>query len=277
MSGSYYYQMLFKLLFRSQRLAAARTYKQSSAPYLVVAAPICFAATASCEEAPRQDRIRGAYENKIRFFSPPEKIFETFATSKDENGKLVMTYADFFRALTPYNYTEIKDNKGYFERFKPDVLRVADANGDGVISFPEFIFFITVLQLPMGLMAKEFAKADPKELKMNREQFSKTCSTLRKKTIIGKKQTNKSSGLIPDARHVSTNEDDLAAAYEQICNELFKGRSHCTLKDFIDFRDKLKQALRHYEFHQYGLVAEDRETITAEDFAKSLLVCLPPN
>jgi hypothetical protein len=53
MSGSYYYQMLFKLLFRSQRLAAARTYKQSSAPYLVVVAPICFAATASCEEAPR--------------------------------------------------------------------------------------------------------------------------------------------------------------------------------------------------------------------------------
>ncbi len=38
--------------------------------------------TAECAEVSRQDRIRGVYENKIRFFSPPEKIFETFATVK---------------------------------------------------------------------------------------------------------------------------------------------------------------------------------------------------
>lgn len=140
---------------------------------------------AECEEAPRQDRIRGTYENKIRFFSPPEKIFETFAHSKDADGKLVMSYADFFRALTPYNYTEIKDNKPYFEKYQPDVLKVADANGDGVISFPEFLFFITLLQLPIGLLAKEFAKVDAKEMKMTREQFTKTFTNLRKKTLLG--------------------------------------------------------------------------------------------
>ncbi len=74
---------------------------------------------AECEEGDvsRQDKIRGNYENKIRFFSPPEKIFETFAHSKDKDGNLVMSYADFFRALTPYNYTEIKDNKEYFEKY----------------------------------------------------------------------------------------------------------------------------------------------------------------
>ena len=36
-------------------------------------------------EASTADRIRGNYENKVRFFSPPEKIFETFSTQKDEN------------------------------------------------------------------------------------------------------------------------------------------------------------------------------------------------
>lgn len=116
----------------------------------MICAPLIYKIASSsdsgeCEEAPRQDRIRGSYENKIRFFSPPEKIFETFAHNKDADGKLVMSYADFFRALTPYNYTELKDNKPYFEKFKPDVLTVADANGDGVISFPEFLFFITIL------------------------------------------------------------------------------------------------------------------------------------
>jgi hypothetical protein len=98
-----------------------------------------------CEEAPRTDRIRGTYENKIRFFSTPEKIFETFASEKSEDGKLVMTYSDFFRALTPYTYTEMRDNKHYFERFKPDIIKVADCNNDGVISFPEFFFFVTIL------------------------------------------------------------------------------------------------------------------------------------
>ena len=75
---------------------------------------------ADCE-ASTADRIRGNYENKIRFFSPPEKIFETFASQKDESGHLVMTYGDFFRALTPYNYGEIKSNAEYLEKFKDRV------------------------------------------------------------------------------------------------------------------------------------------------------------
>lgn len=100
---------------------------------------------AYCEEAPRQDRIRGTYENKIRFFSPPEKIFETFASVKTEDGNLVMSYQDFFKSLTPYNYTTLKDNKSYFEKYNPEIMKVADVNLDGVISFPEFFFFITIL------------------------------------------------------------------------------------------------------------------------------------
>ena len=36
--------------------------------------------TVLCGPAPRKDLIRGEYENKIRYFSPPEKIFETFAS-----------------------------------------------------------------------------------------------------------------------------------------------------------------------------------------------------
>jgi hypothetical protein len=121
-----------------------------------------------CAEAPRQDRIRGTYENKIRFFSPPEKIYETFASVKNEDGKLVMSYSDFFRALTPYNYTEFKSNKEYFEKYNPDILKVADVNGDGVISFPEFFFFITILQLPDSLLHHEFAKFDPINLKLSK-------------------------------------------------------------------------------------------------------------
>ncbi len=48
------------------------------------------------------------------------------------------------------------------------------------------------------------------------------------------------------------------------------------MTDFINFREKLKLALRHYEFHSYEIQG-DSETISAEDFAKSLLVYLPQN
>ena len=110
---------------------------------------------------------------------------------------------------------------------------------------------------------------------MNRDQFTKTFTNLRKKTLLGQKQTNK-SGIL-DARNISAKEEDFLAANDEIIRQLFTGREHSTLKDFIDFREKLKTALRHYEFHQYGLVDEEKEAISVEDFAKSLLVCLPLN
>ena len=61
---------------------------------------------ALCEEPGTADRIRGKYENKIRFFAPPEKIFETFSSIKSEehDHKTYMTYADFFKSLTPYSF-----------------------------------------------------------------------------------------------------------------------------------------------------------------------------
>lgn len=52
-----------------------------------------------------RDKIRGEYENKIKRSSPPEKIFETFASFKNKDGKLYMTHSDLFKALCPFNYT----------------------------------------------------------------------------------------------------------------------------------------------------------------------------
>ena len=80
-----------------------------------------------------------------------------------------MSYSDFFRALTPYNYTEMKSTKPYFDKYNPSILKIADVNGDGVISFPEFFFFITILQLPDSILQQEFAKFDPKSMKLSKQ------------------------------------------------------------------------------------------------------------
>jgi hypothetical protein len=45
-----------------------------------------------------------------------------------------MTYEDFFNALTPYNYQKPKDNKKYFQKYKPqveEIMQIADVDKDG--------------------------------------------------------------------------------------------------------------------------------------------------
>ena len=48
--------------------------------------------------------LRGEYENKIRRFSPPELIFDVFATIY-EKGDLLMTMRDLLKAICFYNYS----------------------------------------------------------------------------------------------------------------------------------------------------------------------------
>ena len=101
-----------------------------------------------CEEASRADKIRGGYENKIRFFAPPEKMFEIFSTLKTQDGECRMSYADFLRTMTPYNYGELYDEEfinDYLKENSPRLLKKVDVNSDGEISFTEFFFFMLLL------------------------------------------------------------------------------------------------------------------------------------
>lgn len=71
-------------------------------------------------------------------------------------------------------------------------------------------------------------------MRMNKQQFSKTLTDLRKKTLLGQKQTNK--GFIPDARLISAKEEEFLQTNEEIVETLFDGKSYYTLSDFIEFR-----------------------------------------
>ena len=61
---------------------------------------------------------------------------------------------------------------------------------------------------------------------------------------------------MPDARKISAMEEDCQAAETSIVNAIIKEKKTCTMKDFSEFRDKLKLALRHYEFHSYEMADE---------------------
>jgi len=92
---------------------------------------------------PLKERIRGEYENKIRRSSPPEKIFECFATIPMD-GSIYMSHSDLFQAIVPYNYSTTMEQKeellkGYESAA---IMKFADANNDGKISLYEYYFFV---------------------------------------------------------------------------------------------------------------------------------------
>jgi len=273
---------LARSILHSQRniatIQASQNHRSQSRPFnysYFLTAPLFLyllnqAKENSCEEPSRQDKIRGTYENKIRFFSHPEKIFETFASKKQDDGTLVMSYADFFKALTPYNYTEMREMSSYFENNEIAALKLADVNGDGVIDFTEFFFFITIMQIPETIIEDVFRKHGNKPDTISAEDFGKVLTELRKNTVLGAKQTNKS---FLDTRLVKATEEDFKITNKSIAIHMLNGEPEINLKRFFEYREELKTALRHYEFHNYDV--DENNTISLEDFSKSLLVCLP--
>ncbi|GAM19553.1 hypothetical protein SAMD00019534_027280 [Acytostelium subglobosum LB1] len=98
-----------------------------------------------------REKIVNRYQDKIREYSTPEKIFQTFASVK-KNGESFMTLDDFVRAILPSQFRESTQTslKGLplNVRNVPLSFQIADIDGDGLISFSEFIFFSTLLSIP---------------------------------------------------------------------------------------------------------------------------------
>lgn len=142
---------------------------------------------AECEEMSRADWIRGNYENKIRFFSPPEKVFEIFAHAKTEEGELEMSIADFMKCITPFNYSNYEgDAEEYLKDNKPEVLcKICDANNSGTISYTEFVFYLTLMQTPIQSFRTYFKREEPKD-SINAKDFSEMLRAMRLKAFGNK-------------------------------------------------------------------------------------------
>ncbi|KAG9149085.1 hypothetical protein Leryth_010681, partial [Lithospermum erythrorhizon] len=109
------------------------------------------------------------YEKRIRMRSPPEKVFEYFASFRGNGGEILMTPADLMRAVVPvFPPSEshlVREGSLKGER-SPGELRCApseffmlfDTNNDGAISFKEYIFFVTLLSIQNGKLLSIYYK-----------------------------------------------------------------------------------------------------------------------
>ncbi|KAF2068748.1 hypothetical protein CYY_009929 [Polysphondylium violaceum] len=112
-----------------------------------------------------REKIINNYQNRIREYSTPEKIFQCFASVK-KGGQYYMTAEDFIRAILPHQFksaseTGTKSKSLNLDKNKlPLSFQIADVDGDGLISYSEFMFFSTLLSIPENSVAIAFKIMD---------------------------------------------------------------------------------------------------------------------
>ncbi|XP_060175509.1 calcium uptake protein, mitochondrial-like isoform X2 [Lycium barbarum] len=186
------------------------------------------------------------YEKRIRMRSPPEKVFEYFASFEAHDGEILMTPADLMRAVVPvFPPSEshlVRDGHLRGER-SPGELRCApskffmlfDTNSDGHVSFKEEIDIY---------------------------EFKKVMTLMRAHNRQG---AHHSDGL--RAGHNLGGHVDNGGLLQDFFGE--DGKKHLQYDTFVQFLRDLHEEMLKLEFAHYDF--KSRGSISAKDFALSMV------
>ncbi|XP_020537831.1 calcium uptake protein, mitochondrial-like [Jatropha curcas] len=219
-------------------------------------------------------RVFFKYEKRIRTQSPPEKVFEYFASLRTPSGDILMTPADLMRAIVPVFPSSESDRvrEGFLrgERVPSELhcepsqfFMLFDTNNDGLISFPEYIFFVTLLSIPETSFSVAFKMFDQNNNgAIDREEFKKVMSLMRAQ--------NRQGACHRDGRRLGFR------GMEPVENagllEYFFGKdgNKCLQHGrFVQFLRDLHDEILRLEFAHYDF--KSRGTISAKDFALSMV------
>ncbi|XAR69407.1 hypothetical protein NMG60_11000972 [Bertholletia excelsa] len=214
------------------------------------------------------------YEKRIRMRSPPEKVFEYFASIRTPEGEIFMTPADLMRAVVPvFPPSEshlVRDGYLRGER-SPGELRcppskffmLFDTDNDGLISFKEYIFLVTLLSIPDSKFSAVFKVFDVDcNGEIDREEFKQVMAFMRAHNRQGALHRN---GYRAGQRVGASVEDGGLLKYF-----FGKGGEKRLQHDkFVQFLRSLHDEIVRLEFDHYDYKL--RGTISAKDFALSMV------
>jgi len=142
------------------------------------------------------------YENRLRNYSSPDKIFRYFATLKinteDGNYDVYMTPEDFVRSLTPgvmqprnlgLDKFKVFDPSKHIKRdfTDPDCIFYKLGNY-GLINFSDYLFLMTLLSMPQSEFKLAFSIFDTRgDGELDKEEFSRVQKLLISQTNVGQK------------------------------------------------------------------------------------------
>ncbi|MEW5299437.1 MAG: hypothetical protein WDW36_002455 [Sanguina aurantia] len=214
------------------------------------------------------------YEKRIRNNSSRDKVFEYFATVTDTDGTKFMQLPDLLRAIVPtYPPSASAVERGGSlagaaaaaaaavreDNPKGRVFEMFDIDGDGLISFYEYLLVLTLISIPLADLHIIFAVVDADgDGSIDAEEFQAVISQLQAIANIhgvkhgrGRNQpVNSSSGLLMSFFGADR-------------------KRRLALSTLRDFLRGLHESTLVMEFEHYDTAAAGR--IPAQDLARSLV------
>ncbi|XP_063981979.1 calcium uptake protein 1 homolog, mitochondrial isoform X2 [Diachasmimorpha longicaudata] len=223
-----------------------------------------------------RDRKIIEYENRMRAYSTPDKIFRYFATvkiSSVEGTEVYMTPDDFLRAITPGMKQPDGLGLDKYKRFDPkgiqDKLEL-ELNEDsifyklgsaGLITFSDYIFLLTVLSTSRRHFEIAFRMFDFNgDGDVDSEEFGKVATLIRQQTSIGNRHRD----------HGNTG--NTFKGVNSALTTYFFGPANnqkLTIEKFLDFQEQLQKEILNLEFERRN--PDSDGNITEVDFTELLL------
>ncbi|KAK7113550.1 calcium uptake protein 1, mitochondrial-like isoform X2 [Littorina saxatilis] len=228
-----------------------------------------------------RDRKIIGYEDRIRAYSTPDKIFRYFATLKVvQDGEIYMTPEDFVRSITPGTKQPEGLGLDSFKKYDPQKESLKDLRArnpsessslstdsifyklgeHGLISFSDYIFLLTVLSTPPRNFEIAFRMFDINgDGELDIEEFYKVQEVIRNQTSVGMRHRD----------HAVTGSVDHGLSSSLLCYFFGKdGKRKLTVKEFLDFQRQLQREINKIEFERYS---DNGQTISERDFGEILL------
>ncbi|XP_065339734.1 calcium uptake protein 1 homolog, mitochondrial isoform X2 [Cloeon dipterum] len=234
-----------------------------------------------------RDRKIMEYENRIRLFSTPDKIFRYFATVKlggNLEGEVFMTPNDFIRSLLPDMLQPEGLGLDQYKRYDPKTMTIANAaesssmhnklelelekdsifyklGSSGLITFSDYIFLLTVLSTSRRHFEIAFRMFDLNgDGDVDSEEFEKVATLIRQQTSIGSRHRD----------HANTG--NTFKGVNSALTTFFFGpnlENKLTIEKFLEFQHQLQKEILSLEFQRKG--PGENGNISESDFAELLL------
>lgn len=223
-----------------------------------------------------RDRKIIEYENRMRAYSTPDKIFRYFATVKvtyGENTEIYMTPDDFLRAITPgmkqpdglgLDQYRRYDPKSISQRLNLDLDEDSifyKLGSSGLITFSDYIFLLTVLSTSRRHFEIAFRMFDLNgDGDVDCEEFEKVAALIRQQSSIGSRHRD----------HANTG-NTFKGINSALTTYFFgsKLNQKLTIEKFLDFQQQLQKEILSLEFQRKQ--PDENGRITEADFAELLL------
>ncbi|XP_012259913.2 calcium uptake protein 1 homolog, mitochondrial isoform X1 [Athalia rosae] len=218
------------------------------------------------------------YENRMRHFSTPDKVFRYFATLQITNPandahEVFMTPDDFLRSMTP----GLKQPDGLgldqYKRYDPKNIHTKleleldedsifyKLGSAGLITFSDYIFLLTVLSTSRRHFEIAFRMFDLNgDGDVDSEEFGKVATLIRQQTSIGNRHRD----------HANTG--NTFKGVNSALTTYFFGpnmKQKLTIEKFLDFQQQLQKEILSLEFERRN--PDENGNISEVDFTELLL------